>query len=72
MTDHREQYKDYTYHGGPYDRGGADSYYRRPPNPHKRQGGEEITKLTPEENAAYWAGYWDNETDGHFKDWGRA
>ena len=21
-------------HGGPYDRGSADSYYRRPPRPH--------------------------------------
>lgn len=69
MTNQREKFKEYAYHGGPYDRGGCDSYYRRPPNPHKRGGFNRITTLTPEEVAAYWAGYNDNEDLGDFKNW---
>ena len=30
----REHIQIDTRHGGPYDRGSADSYYRRPRNPH--------------------------------------
>ncbi len=62
-------------HGGPYDRGSADSYYRRGYNPHYYVGGthqsEKIEKgqMTPEEIEAYNAGYDDNEQDGNFKDW---
>lgn len=62
-------------HGGPYDRGGADSYYRRGYNPHYFVGGtymsEKVTKMdmTPEEIEAYTAGYEDNEADGNFKDY---
>ena len=60
-------------HGSPYDRGGADSYYRRPANPHYYpQGsynGEVITDLTDEQIAEYYRGYEDNERAGNFKDW---
>jgi len=61
-------------HGGCYDRGSADSYYRRPPKPHKYPNGtyigEAVTDLTAEEVAAYMQGYMDNEQLGDFKDWG--
>ena len=62
-------------HGGPYDRGGADSYYRRPFNPHYYVGGtgqsDEVTKadMTEHEIAAYTAGFEDNEEAGNFKDY---
>lgn len=63
-------------HGGPYDRGGADSYYRRGLNPHYYSGAtmqsEEIPEalMTTAEVEAYYAGYKDNENAGDFKDWG--
>ena len=63
-------------HGGPYDRGSADSYYRRGFQPHYFVGAtyqsEAITieNMTPEEIMAYKAGYDDNEERGDFKDWG--
>jgi hypothetical protein len=61
-------------HGGCYDRGSADSYYRRPPNPHKypmgTYNGDPVTELTADEVAAYMKGYMDNEQSGDFKDWG--
>jgi len=62
-------------HGGPYDRGGADSYYRRGFNPHYFIGGthnsdkvskEEMTEAQIEE---YRQGYNDNEANGDFKEW---
>lgn len=60
-------------HGGPYDRGGADSYYGRPAVPHYFEGGtyqsKEITALTDEEAEAYLAGYEDNELHGEKKQW---
>lgn len=62
-------------HGGPYDRGSADSYYRRGFRPHYFKGdtysSEEVTEkdMTPEEIVAYSAGFNDNENDGNFKDW---
>jgi hypothetical protein len=61
-------------HGGPYDRGSADSYYRRSPEPHYYRGGtgtsEIVTEaeMTPAEIEAYLAGYRENDD---FKDWGR-
>ena len=64
-----------TRHGGAYDRGSADSYYRRGFRPHYFKGdtysSEEVTEkaMTPEEIAAYAAGFNDNERDGNFKDW---
>lgn len=61
-------------HGGPYDRGGADSYYRRPFKPHYFKGGsytsEKVTDLTPEEIEAYRQGWAENEEFGDHKDWG--
>jgi len=63
-------------HGGPYDRGGADSYYRRGFTPHYYSGAsmqsEEIPEalMTSAEVDAYRAGYNDNEKLGDFKDWG--
>jgi hypothetical protein len=62
-------------HGGPYDRGSADSYYRRGYHPHYYAGATYSTKkvekeqMTPEEIEAYEAGYDANEADGSFKDW---
>lgn len=63
-------------HGGPYDRGSADSYYGRPRRPHYFAGATystpEVTEedMTPDEISAYNQGYDDNEADGNFKDWG--
>jgi len=63
-------------HGGPYDRGGADSYYRRPRNPHYwPEGtlkGKEVKEadMTPEQVDAYNEGFDDNQAAGDFKDWG--
>lgn len=65
-----------TRHGGPYDRGSADSYYGRPYNPHFYRGGTynsekvELADMNAEEIIAYTAGYRDNEADGNKKDWG--
>lgn len=61
-------------HGSPYDRGAADSWYRRPRHPHKGgvggQSGPRIEELTPDEVSEYHAGYSENEANGDFKDWG--
>lgn len=63
-------------HGGPYDRGSADSYYRRGSNPHYYVGATrtspkvEEEQMTPEEIEAYLAGFADNEAEGNYKDWG--
>jgi len=65
-----------TRHGGPYDRGGADSYYRRGYNPHYYTGdtmkSQEIpmSLMTAAEITAYTKGFNDNEDLGDFKDWG--
>ena len=62
-------------HGGPYDRGSADSYYRRGFNPHFYVGAtylsERVEKeqMTEEEIEAYCAGYFDNEALGEYKEW---
>lgn len=60
-------------HGGPYDRGSADSYYRRPYDPHYypagTYNGERIgrDKMTPAEIEAYKTGWDENEKSGTFK-----
>jgi hypothetical protein len=60
-------------HGGPYDRGSADSYYHRPFNPHYYVEGTgtsprvELADMTAAEITAYTAGY--NQTTDR-KDWG--
>lgn len=57
-------------HNSPFDRGGADSYYNRPRDPHKWVESKKITDLTDEEIEAYNAGYDENEKYGDKKDWG--
>lgn len=62
-------------HGGPYDRGAADSYYRIARSPHYFEGSTYFSKkviiLTPAEVEAYNAGYNENEKSRAFKDWGQ-
>ena len=61
-------------HGGPFDRGSADSYYGRPYRPHFFRGdtyqSEEVVALTSKELEDYNAGYQWNEKFGDKKDWG--
>jgi hypothetical protein len=63
-------------HGGPYDRGAADSYYHRPFDPHYYRGDSycgpriEMKDMTAQEIVAYTAGYRYNEASGNKKDWG--
>tara|TARA_B100000902_G_C27180230_1_gene848560 strand:+ start:739 stop:999 length:261 start_codon:yes stop_codon:yes gene_type:complete len=62
-------------HGGPYDRGGADSYYGRDFDPHYWPLGTgkgqriEMKDMTAEQIVAYTKGYNDNEADGYKKEW---
>jgi len=60
-------------HGGSWDRGSADSYYRRPYKPHKYASdtgaSERIESLSASDLAAYDAGYENNEALGYYKDW---
>jgi hypothetical protein len=62
-----------TKHGGPFDRGTADSWYSRPAVPHKGgvggDSGERTTDLTDTERSAYYAGYEYNELHGGKKDY---
>lgn len=63
-------------HGGPFDRGSADSYYGREFSPHYYVAGTstsprvELEAMTAEEIVAYSAGYEYNEKYGDKKDWG--
>ena len=63
-------------HGGPYDRGSADSYYGRPKEPHFYPHGTyngkrvEEFEMTQKQIDAYHRGYDENESAGNFKDWG--
>ena len=63
-------------HGGPYDRGTADSYYGRGYNPHYFVGDSynspriEMAQMTADEIIAYTAGFKDNELANNFKDLG--
>ena len=65
-----------TRHGGPFDRGGADYWYNRGYEPHYFKGGTytsdrvEKNDMTPEELAAYRAGYCEAEDMGDQKDYG--
>jgi hypothetical protein len=64
-----------TRHGGPFDRGSADSYYHRGRRPHYYLGDSyaseevQVESGTPEYEA-YMAGYDYNEQFGDKKDWG--
>ena len=63
-------------HGGPFDRGSADSYYNRGFNPHYFVGDSynspriDLAQMTAQEIVAYTAGYRYNEELGDHKDWG--
>ena len=62
-------------HGGPFDRGSADSHYGRPRDPHKYPSGtykgiRHDLKSGTAEYKAYMAGYDYNEQFGDKKDWG--
>lgn len=63
-------------HGGPFDRGSADSYYGRGRNPHfftdATYKSMEIPEkhMTQQQIADYNAGYDFNEEQGDKKDWG--
>lgn len=65
-----------TRHGGPWDRGAADSYYHRPWWPHFYRGATMDSErvgmedMTVEELVAYTAGYNENEQNGFKKDYG--
>tara|TARA_B100000902_G_scaffold240764_1_gene228056 strand:+ start:1600 stop:1806 length:207 start_codon:yes stop_codon:yes gene_type:complete len=62
-------------HGGPFDRGGADSYYQRGYNPHYFTGASyqssevPMHNMTAEEITAYTKGYNENENSSNFKEW---
>ena len=62
-------------HGGPYDRGAADSYYRRPRRPHfftdATYNSDEIVEqfMTKQQIAEYNLGFDDNEAAANFKNW---
>jgi hypothetical protein len=62
-------------HGGPFDRGSADSYYDREYNPHYFVGDSysspriTLAQMTPAEITAYTAGYSYNEELGDHKEW---
>ena len=62
-------------HGGPWDRGSADSYYRRGRCPHYFVGATYSSArfteeyMTEAQIAAYHAGYDDNEEHGDHKVW---
>jgi hypothetical protein len=64
-------------HGDPYDRGSADSYYRRPRKPHYYEGDTgrsplvEEKDMTAEEIAEYNKGFDDNEASMNYKEWKR-
>jgi hypothetical protein len=64
-------------HGGPFDRGSADSYYHRGIQPHYYVGDSitsdrvEESDMNEQELLEYYAGYEYNETvNMDFKDWG--
>ena len=62
-------------HGGPFDRGSADSWYGRPRDPHFYIGDTSMSpritepQMRPEEIQAYIAGYQYNEQFGGKKDY---
>lgn len=60
-------------HGSLYDRGSADSYYKRPAVPHYYPEGtgygEAVTQLTEEQIREYMQGYFDQEKSGDHKDY---
>tara|TARA_Y100000022_G_scaffold180057_1_gene171757 strand:- start:137 stop:373 length:237 start_codon:yes stop_codon:yes gene_type:complete len=63
-------------HGGAFDRGMADAYYRRPREPHYYQNGTKTSpiikeyQMTEDQISQYHAGYSYQIDQGDFKDWG--
>ena len=66
-----------SWHGSPFDRGTADSWYDRPEKPHYwpdgTMHGDKIVppQMRPSEIKSYYAGYQYNEISGGKKDYGR-
>ena len=66
---------EFTRHGGPFDRGGADSYYHRGMRPHYYVGATSMSDrieedgMTKEQINEYCAGYEHNEMHGAKKEW---
>ena len=64
-----------TWHGSPFDRGSADSWYSRPQEPHWYPEGTyrgqriEAQDMTLAQMREYYAGYEHNEQFGGKKDW---
>lgn len=64
-----------SFHGSPFDRGSADSYYGRPQNPHwypeGTYKGERVDSkdMSMAELRAYYRGYEYNEEMGDKKEW---
>lgn len=64
------------FHGSPFDRGSADSYYGRPQDPHWWPEGTykgtrvEAVNMSRKQMQAYYAGYAYNEEFGDKKNWG--
>lgn len=64
-----------TWHGSPFDRGSADSWYSRARDPHWWPEGSykgqriEAAEMTQAEIEAYHAGYDENERFGGKKEW---
>ena len=62
-------------HGGPFDRGAADSWYSRPMKPHFYTGATGTSTLVPKYGMSaeaieeYYAGYEWNEEFGGKKEW---
>lgn len=58
-------------HGSLYDRGSADSYYGRAPDPHYGGvgggSGDKVVVTDPASRAEYFAGYEQNEREGNKK-----
>jgi hypothetical protein len=63
-------------HGGPYDRGSADAYYRREYDPHYFKGDTHNSErvsgadMTAADVIAYTVGFTEQRASGEFKDWG--
>lgn len=61
--------------GSPYDRGSADSYYQRLPDPHWYPAGVtprrrvEESEMTKEQIREYMLGFAENEASLNFKEW---
>ena len=76
MTVFQNTFKEYSQrHGGPFDRGSADSYYGRPSEPHYYVGDTgtstriDLVDMSPAEIAAYTAGFEWNEEFGDKKNY---